>query len=256
MKAVILAGGFGTRLSEETHLRPKPMVEIGGMPIIWHIMKIYASHGINDFIICAGYKGHFIKEYFSNYFMHSNDLTIDLSKNKITYHKKATENWTVTIVDTGLESMTGERLKRVSDYIGPDEPFCFTYGDGVSDIDISLLVQFHHEHGKLATVSAVKPDGRYGALELKGHSVEAFVEKPAGDGSWINGGFFVLQPEVLKYLEGDNLTWEQEPLMSLARNGQLSAYKHRGFWQAMDTLRDKNVLEKLWDDGLAPWKVW
>lgn len=256
MKAVILAGGFGTRLSEETHLKPKPMVEIGGMPIIWHIMKIYASHGINDFIICCGYKGHLIKEYFSNYFMHSNDLTIDLKKNKITYHQKSIENWTITLVDTGLESMTGERLKRIYDYLDPDEPFSFTYGDGVADIDISSLVQFHHEHGKLATVSAIKPDGRYGALEMNGDNVEGFVEKPAGDGSWINGGFFILQPEIFRYLDGDNLTWEQQPLRSLARDGQISAFKHRGFWRAMDTLRDKRDLERLWEDGHAPWKVW
>ena len=256
MKAVILAGGFGTRLSEETQLRPKPMVEIGGMPIIWHIMKIYASHGINDFIICCGYKGHVIKEYFANYFTYANDLTIDLSTNSITYHKKYTENWNVTLIDTGLESMTGERLKRVFDYLDPDEPFSFTYGDGVADIDISALVQFHREHGKLATVSAIKPDGRYGALALNEHNVEDFVEKPAGDGSWVNGGFFILQPEVFKYLVGDNLIWEQEPLKSLARDGQISAFKHLGFWKAMDTLRDKRDLERLWNNGCAPWKVW
>lgn len=256
MKAVILAGGFGTRLSEETELRPKPMVEIGGKPIIWHIMKSYSHHGINDFIICLGYKGYMIKEYFSNYFLHMSDITIDLSSNKQIVHAHKAEPWSVTLVDTGPNTLTGGRLKRVARYLD-DEDFCFTYGDGVSDLDIGELVRFHKSHGQLATVTAVRPPGRYGALKMTGEArVEGFIEKPAGDGGWINGGYFVLSPKVLDYIEGDATSWEGEPLENIARDGQMSAFTHTGFWHAMDTLRDKNHLETLYQDEKAPWMVW
>ena len=257
MKAVILAGGLGTRLSEETHLRPKPMVEIGGMPIVWHIMKNYSTYGIIDFVICAGYKGYIIKEYFANYFLHSSDVTFDLRGNTTEIHFQNAEPWKVTVVDTGLNTMTGGRLKRVSRFI-QDETFCFTYGDGVSDIDIAKLVDFHRSHGKEATVTSVQPPGRYGALEVNAlNQVQSFKEKPSGDGSWINGGFFVLEPCVVDRIrEGDQTAWERSPLESLAQDGQLYTYRHSGFWQPMDTLRDKHELEKLWADGVAPWKSW
>jgi glucose-1-phosphate cytidylyltransferase len=256
MKAVILAGGLGTRIAEETHLRPKPMIEIGGQPILWHVMKTYHAHGINDFVICCGYKGYVIKEYFTNYALHASDVTIDLQKNEMVVHDRRSEPWRVTLVDTGETTLTGGRLKRVARYLDDDEPFCFTYGDGVSDIDISALVETHRRHGKLATVTAVTPPGRYGALELDGQQVRGFVEKPRGDGGKINGGFFVLSPKVVDYIDGDASTWEAEPLDRLAREGQLMAYEHNGFWQPMDTLREKNLLESLWASGTAPWKVW
>lgn len=255
MKAVILAGGFGTRISEESHLRPKPMIEIGGKPILWHIMKIYSHYGINDFVICLGYKGYMIKEYFANYFLHMSDVTFDMSSNQMHVHHKSAEPWKVTLVDTGESSMTGGRLRRVREYLD-DEDFCFTYGDGVADIDIGKLVEFHRAHGKLATVTAIQPPGRYGALAMDGDAVLGFQEKPKGDGGWINGGFFVLSPKVLDYIDSDDSTWEQEPLITLAEQGQLLAYKHEGFWQAMDTLREKNLLEDLWQSKTAPWKVW
>ena len=256
MKVVILAGGFGTRLSEETHLKPKPMVEIGGKPILWHIMKVYSAYGFNDFIICLGYKGYVIKEYFANYFLHMADVTIDLNNNKIEVHSAKAEPWRVTLVDTGLNTMTGGRIKRIQKFIG-DETFMLTYGDGVGDIDIKTLVEFHKKHGKYATVTAVQPSGRFGALELdEKDNVLSFREKPRGDGAWINGGFFVLEPAVFDYIEGDETVWEREPLENLAKDGQLVAYKHRGFWKCMDTLRDKNELEKLWQSGNPPWKVW
>ena len=257
MKAVILAGGLGTRLSEETHLRPKPMVELGGMPILWHIMKTYSSFGITDFVICAGYKGYVIKEYFANYFLHSSDVTFDLRGNSTEIHFQRTEPWKVTVVDTGLNTMTGGRLKRVARFLG-DGSFCFTYGDGLCDLDISRLIEFHRSHGKEATVTSVQPPGRYGALEIDQHgAVRSFREKPTGDGSWINGGFFVLEPSVLDRIEhGDKTIWERSPLESLARDAQLRAFRHDGFWRPMDTLRDKNELEKLWNDGQAPWKTW
>jgi glucose-1-phosphate cytidylyltransferase len=254
MKAVILAGGLGTRISEESHLKPKPMIEIGGKPILWHILKIYSCHGIHEFVICLGYKGYVIKEYFANYFLHMSDVTFDMAHNRMEVHQRKAEPWRVTIVDTGDDTMTGGRLKRVRDYIG-DETFCFTYGDGVSDVDISEAISFHRNHNKLATVTAIQPPGRYGALNIDHDAVCNFQEKPAGDGSWINGGFFVLQPEVLDYIEGDNTSWEQRPLQQLAAEGQLMAYEHHGFWQAMDTLRDKNRLEELWDTN-PPWKIW
>ena len=256
MKAVILAGGLGTRISEESHLRPKPMVEIGGRPILWHLMKSYAAHGVNEFIICVGYKGYIIKEYFSNYFVHMSDVTFDMSKNTMEVHEHKADPWRVTLVDTGEHSMTGGRLKRVRDYLEPGQPFCFTYGDGLSDIDINAEIAFHKAHGKLATIAAVQPPGRYGALMMEGQTVTGFQEKPPGDGAWINGGFFILQPEVVDYIDGDSTTWEAEPLGSLARDGQLVAYEHRGFWQPMDTLREKNYLESLWQSGEAPWKKW
>lgn len=256
MKAVILAGGLGTRISEETALRPKPMIEIGGRPILWHIMKIYSAHGLNEFIVCCGYKGYLIKEYFANYFLHMSDVTFDMAENRVDVHQNSAEPWKVTLVDTGEHSMTGGRLKRVRDYLTGEEAFCFTYGDGVADIDISALVGFHKSHGKLATVTAVEPAGRYGALALDGTKVAGFVEKPKGDGGWINGGFFVLSPSVLDYIEGDGTAWEWEPLTRLASQGQLEAYRHRGFWQPMDTLREKNMLEDLWQSGKAPWKTW
>lgn len=255
MKAVILAGGFGTRISEESHLRPKPMIEIGGKPILWHIMKIYSHYGINDFVICLGYKGYMIKEYFANYFLHMSDVTFDMSSNQMHVHHKSAEPWKVTLVNTGESSMTGGRLRRVREYLD-DSDFCFTYGDGVADVDIGKLLEFHHAHGKLATVTAIQPPGRYGALAMDGSSVLGFQEKPKGDGGWINGGFFVLSPKVLDYIESDDTTWEQEPLIALANEGQLQAYQHEGFWQAMDTLREKNLLEELWHSKTAPWKVW
>jgi glucose-1-phosphate cytidylyltransferase len=255
MKAVILAGGFGTRLSEESHLKPKPMIDIGGKPILWHIMKIFSNYGINDFIICLGYRSYVIKEYFANYFLHMSDVTFDMSQNKMEVHEKHVEPWRVTLVDTGQDTLTGGRLKRVRDYIGNDS-FCFTYGDGVADIDIAELIKFHRAHGKLATVTAIKPPGRYGALNLNGAQVESFQEKPDGDGAWINGGFFVLEPAVIEYIAGDDTSWESGTVVTLAQSGQLMAYQHTGFWQAMDTLRDKIQLEELWGSGHPPWKVW
>jgi glucose-1-phosphate cytidylyltransferase len=256
MKVVLLAGGFGTRLSEETDLKPKPMVEIGGKPILWHIMKIYSHHGFNDFVICLGYKGYVLKEYFANYFLHQSDVTIDLQKNSMEIHESKAEPWRITLVDTGLNTMTGGRIKRIAPYIG-NETFLLTYGDGVSDVDITGLVKHHRQNGKLATVTAVQPSGRFGALNLdRNNAVLSFQEKPKGDGSWINGGFFVVEPAVLNHIESDETVWEREPLETLARDGQLSAYNHQGFWQPMDTLRDKNHLEELWKSGKAPWRVW
>jgi len=254
MKAVILAGGLGTRLSEETDLKPKPMVEIGGRPIIWHIMKIYSQHGINEFIVCCGYLGYVIKEYFTNYFMHMSDISIDLSTNDLTVHKKKTEPWKITLVDTGKKTLTGGRLKRVQEYLENDEAFCLTYGDGVSNIDITKLITFHKSHGKNATITAVVPPGRYGALEIEGHQVKSFKEKP--EGGLINGGFFVLSPKVFQFIDGDNTSWENGPLSKLASLDELAAYQHRGFWQPMDTLREKHLLQELWDSGKAPWKTW
>lgn len=255
MKAIILAGGLGSRISEESHLRPKPMIEIGGKPILWHIMKIYSHYGINDFVICLGYKGYIIKEYFSNYFLHMSDVTFCMRENKMEIHQKFAEPWKITLVNTGENTMTGGRLKRVASYIG-DETFCLTYGDGVSDVDLSALIAHHKAAGKLATVTAIQPPGRFGALQMDGDLVKHFQEKPAGDGVWINGGFFVLEPAVLKHIDGDDTVWEQQPLQQLAHSGELSAYKHDGFWQAMDTLRDKNHLEEIWASGHAPWKLW
>lgn len=255
MKAVILAGGFGTRISEETHLRPKPMIEIGGKPILWHIMKIYSHYGINDFIICLGYKGYYIKEYFANYFLHMSDVTFDMNTNTMEVHHNHCEPWKVTLVDTGVNSMTGGRLKGVADYLD-DEPFCFTYGDGVADVDVSALVAYHKQQGLLATMTAIQPPGRYGALDMDKCFIRRFQEKPKGDGGWINGGFFVLDPKVLDYIDDFSTYWEKEPLERLAAESQLCAYKHEGFWQAMDTLRDKMKLEGLWEKGTAPWKVW
>ncbi len=255
MKAVILAGGLGTRISEESHLRPKPMITIGDKPILWHILKIYSQHGINDFIICLGYKGYVIKEYFANYLLHTSNVTYDMAKNTVEVHEKHAEPWRVTLVDTGEETMTGGRIKRVKPYLG-DEPFCCTYGDGVSDVNIAQTVAFHKKHGKLATVTAIQPPGRYGALEMDGDAVESFQEKPKGDGAWINGGFFVFNPSFIdKYIAGDDMPLEIDPLRRLASDGQLRAYRHTGFWQAMDTLRDKNQLEDLWRKD-APWKIW
>jgi len=256
MKAVILAGGLGTRISEETHLKPKPMIEIGGRPILWHIMKIYSAHGVNDFVICCGYKGYLIKEYFANYFLHMSDVTFDMSNNRMEVHQKKAEPWRVTLVDTGEETMTGGRLKRVAEYLRDEEAFCFTYGDGVANVDISAQLAFHRAHGKLATVTAVQPPGRYGALVRQAEAVSGFQEKPPGDGAWINGGFFMLSPKVIDYIAGDPSSWEGVPLETLAREGQLVAFDHRGFWQPMDTLRDKNHLEQLWSSGAAPWKIW
>ncbi len=255
MKVVILAGGLGSRISEESTLRPKPMIEIGGRPILWHIMKIYSAHDINDFVICLGYKGYVIKEYFANYFLHMADVTFDLASNRMEVHEKSTEPWRVTLIDTGDNSQTGGRLKRVQRYVG-DAPFCFTYGDGVADVDVKALVAHHRKQGKIATVTAVRPPGRFGAIELEGDRVAGFLEKPPGDGGHINGGFFVLDPRVFGYLEGDATIWEHSPLERLARDGELSAYTHDGFWQPMDTLREKNVLEDLWARNEAPWKVW
>ena len=256
MKAVILAGGLGTRISEETHLKPKPMIEIGGKPILWHIMKLYSAHGVNDFIVCCGYKGYVIKEYFANYFLHMSDVTFDMVNNHMDVHQRNAEDWRVTLVDTGDETMTGGRLRRVARYIGNDDAFCFTYGDGLADVDIGKQIAFHRAHGKHATVTAVQPPGRYGALQRDGDQVGGFLEKPRGDGGWINGGFFVLSPAVIGLIAADETSWEQEPLNALARTGQLMAFEHRGFWQAMDTLREKNLLEDLWASGKAPWKLW
>ncbi|BBL74477.1 glucose-1-phosphate cytidylyltransferase [Methylomagnum ishizawai] len=255
MKAVILAGGLGTRISEESHLQPKPMIAIGGKPILWHIMKVYSSHGINDFIICLGYKGYLIKDYFANYFLHMSDVTFDVAENRMEIHDRHAEPWRVTLIDTGPDTQTGGRLKRVRRYLGADD-FCFTYGDGLADVDIGGLVAFHRHHGRLATVTAVQPPGRYGALRLEGGDVLGFEEKPRGDGGWINGGFFVLAPGAVDFIEGDDTSWERQPLEQLAREGQLQAYRHVGFWQPMDTLRDKVLLEELWQSGKAPWKVW
>lgn len=256
MKAVILAGGLGTRISEETHLKPKPMIEIGGRPILWHIMKIYSAHGVNEFIICCGYKGYVIKEYFANYFLHMSDVTFNMSTNEMIVHHKKAEPWRVTLVDTGDETLTGGRLKRVADYIKEEDAFCFTYGDGVSNVDISKQLAFHKRHGRLATVTAVQPPGRYGALQRDGTSVTGFQEKPLGDGAWINGGFFVLNPKVIDYIDGDLTPWEGRPLETIASKGQLECFDHRGFWQPMDTLRDKIHLEELWSKDQAPWKCW
>lgn len=255
MKAVILAGGLGTRLAEETSLRPKPMVEIGGRPILWHIMKIYSAHGINDFVVCLGYKGYIIKEYFANYFLHMSDITFDMVNNQTVIHQNNAEPWRVTLVDTGESTMTGGRLRRVRQYLG-DEDFCFTYGDGVGDVNISDLIEFHRSQKRLATLTGVQPPGRFGALNLNGTRVANFEEKPHGDGGWINGGFFILSPNVIDYIEHDATVWERDPMERLAREGQLSAYLHQGFWQPMDTLRDKQHLEELWQSGSAPWKVW
>jgi glucose-1-phosphate cytidylyltransferase len=254
MKLVLLAGGLGTRISEESVSKPKPMIDIGGKPIIWHIMKIYAAHGLTDFIICCGYKGYAIKEYFFNYFLHSSDVTIDLKNNQIEFHQKRAEPWKVTLVDTGEHTQTGGRLKRVREYL--DDDFCLTYGDGVGAVDVTALIAFHKAHGKKATMTAVQPPGRFGALRIKGNSIHAFNEKPEGDGAWVNGGFFVLKPSVIDLIQGDGVPWESTPLEQLASAGELQAYFHRGFWQPMDTLRDKNLLEQLWGEGKAPWKVW
>ena len=257
MKVVILAGGAGTRISEETHLRPKPMIEIGGKPMLWHIMKTYSFYGFNDFIICCGYKGYVIKEYFSNYFLHMSDITFDLQENKMEMHQNNAEPWKVTLVDTGENTLTGGRLKRVKKYIEKDEEFFFTYGDGVSDVNISKLLDYHKSHGKQATLTATRPPGRYGALKIKDNGVvDSFQEKPDGDGSWINGGFFVLNTKVIDRISGDLISWEDDPLSGLANDKELAAYKHSGFWQPMDTLREKNMLNNLWEDGNAPWKVW
>lgn len=257
MKAVILAGGLGSRISEETDLKPKPMIEIGGKPILWHIMKTYSAHGVNDFIICCGYKGYIIKEYFANYFLHQSDVTFCMKDNSMQVHQNNAEPWTVTLVDTGENTMTGGRLRRVKDYVRSEEAFCFTYGDGVCDVDITQLIQFHQAHGKQATLTATRPPGRYGALRFgPDNIVERFQEKPRGDGSWINGGYFVLSPQVIDRITDDACSWESVPLSSLARDGQLNAFKHEGFWQPMDTLREKNLLNKLWNAGKAPWKLW
>ncbi len=255
MKAVILAGGLGTRISEESHVRPKPMIEIGGKPVIWHIMKIYSTYGVNDFVICLGYKGYMIKEYFSNYFLHTSDVTIDIGNNNIEVHQHSAEPWRVTLLDTGIDTMTGGRLRRIRDHLG-DENFCLTYGDGLSDVNITELIAFHERQDALATVTAIQLPGRFGALKINNGSVSGFEEKPQGDGGWINGGFFVLSPQVVEYIDGDETSWERQPLERLAAQGQLSAYLHRGFWQPMDALRDKQQLEELWESGRAPWKVW
>jgi glucose-1-phosphate cytidylyltransferase len=256
MKAVILAGGLGTRISEETHLRPKPMVEIGGRPILWHIMKLYSAHGVNDFVICCGYRGYVIKEYFANYFLHMSDVTFDMEHHRMEVHQRKSEPWRVTLVDTGEDTMTGGRLKRVAEHVREDGAFFFTYGDGLCDVDLQAELAFHVRHGKLATVLAVRPPGRYGALEIRGSQVHGFAEKPRGDGGRINGGFFVLSPKCIDLIHGDQTSWEGEPLTQLARSGQLEAFEHDGFWQAMDTLRDKNQLEDLWQSRKAPWKKW
>lgn len=256
MKVVLLAGGLGTRISEETHLRPKPMIEIGGKPILWHIMKVYSAYGVNDFLICCGYKGYLIKEYFANYFLHMSDVTFDMTTNSMEVHQQKAEPWRVTLVDTGEHTMTGGRLKRMREYVKDDESFCFTYGDGLADVNIKALVDFHASHGRMATVTAVSPPGRYGALELDRGSVTGFTEKPRGEGGLINGGFFVLSPKCLDLIAGDDTPWEGDPLKGLAHSGQLMAYQHDGFWQPMDTLREKNLLESLWETQKAPWKVW
>ena len=255
MKAVILAGGFGTRISEETYLKPKPLIEIGGMPLLWHIMKIYSAHGINDFVICCGYKGYMIKEYFANYFLHMSDVTFDIKNNTMDVHKKSAEPWKVTLVDTGLETMTGGRLKKVEKYLDNDS-FAFTYGDGISNVDISQLIDFHKSKKTLATLTAVQPPGRFGLLNLQDNGTVNFKEKPLGDGGWINGGFFILEPEVLDYIKNDKTSWEKEPLENIVKTNQLSVFKHTGFWHAVDTLRDKNYLDKLWTSGKADWKIW
>ena len=255
MKAIILAGGLGTRISEETSVRPKPMVEVGGKPVLWHIMKIYSAHGIHDFVICCGYKGYVIKEYFANYFLHMSDITFDMQNNKMEVHQRNAEPWRVTLVDTGEDTMTGGRIKRVAQYVG-EEDFCCTYGDGISDVNITALIGFHKQHGKLATLAATQPPGRFGALKLSGNNILSFQEKPQGDGSWINGGFFVLSPKVLDYIKDDHTIWEREPMDRLAHEGQIAAFFHSGFWQPMDTMRDKNYLEELWASGKAPWKTW
>ncbi|MBV8083013.1 MAG: glucose-1-phosphate cytidylyltransferase [Candidatus Eremiobacteraeota bacterium] len=255
MKAVILAGGYGTRISEETQTRPKPMVEIGGKPVLWHIMKSYAHHGINDFIICCGYKGYLIKEYFANYALHQSDVTFDMRTRNAVVHQSSAEPWSVTLVDTGEATATGGRLKRVASYLG-DEDFCFTYGDGVSDVDIGALIEFHRKSGSLATITAVHPPGRFGVLTMSRDKIAAFAEKPQDDAGWINGGYFVLSPKVLDYVAGDETPWEREPMERLAREGQLSAFVHAGFWQPLDTLRDRNLLNELWNSGKAPWKQW
>jgi glucose-1-phosphate cytidylyltransferase len=256
MKVVILAGGLGTRISEESHLKPKPMIEIGGHPILWHLMKVFSHYGFNDFVICLGYKGYVVKEYFANYVLHNADFTVDLAKGGIEYHATKHEPWRVTLVDTGAETMTGGRLKRVAEYLTPGEPFFLTYGDGVADVDLNALVAFHKAHGKQATVTAVAPPGRFGALDLKEGQVQRFIEKPPGDNGLINGGFFVLEPATIDRIEDDQTVWETEPLQGLARDGELMAYAHDGFWAAMDTLRDKNHLEALWASGEAPWRLW
>lgn len=256
MKAVILAGGLGTRISEETHLKPKPMIEIGGKPILWHIMKLYSVHGIHDFVICCGYRGYVIKEYFANYFLHMSDVTFDMEHNRMEVHQRNAEPWRVTLVDTGDETLTGGRLKRVAEYLEGERAFCLTYGDGVANIDISAEIEFHRQHGKLATIVAVRPPGRYGALQMQDTRVTGFTEKPRGDGGLINGGFFVLSPKCIELIAGDQSSWESGPLTRLSEQGQLMAFEHNGFWQPMDTLRDKNHLEKLWQSGKAPWKIW
>lgn len=256
MKAVILAGGLGTRLSEETSIKPKPMVEIGGKPILWHILKSYSSHGINDFIICCGYKGYIIKEFFANYFLHTSDVTFDIRNNTMEVHEQYAEPWKVTLIDTGENTMTGGRLKRIKRFVQNEEAFCFTYGDGVSDIDITQSIAFHKAHGKLGTMTAVQPPGRFGAIDIDGQRIVSFKEKPQGDGNWINGGYFVLSPKVIDYITSDNTIWEREPMENLARNNQINAFHHHGFWQPMDTLRDRLLLEELWEGGQAPWKKW
>jgi len=257
MKAVILAGGLGTRISEETHLKPKPMIEIGGKPILWHIMKMYSSHGVNEFVICCGYKGYLIKEYFANYFLHMSDVTFDMASNSMEVHEQNAEPWRVTLVDTGEGTLTGGRLKRVAPYVENEEAFCFTYGDGVSDIDIAQSITFHQQHGKLSTVTSVQPPGRYGAIECNSNSqVTGFIEKPRGDGGMINGGFFVLSPKVLKLIDSDQTSWEDKPLKDLATMGEMMAFEHQGFWQPMDTMRERTQLEELWASGKAPWKTW
>lgn len=254
MKAVILAGGLGTRISEESHLKPKPMIEIGGKPILWHIMKLYGTHGINEFVICCGYKGYVIKEYFANYFLHMSDVTIDMSNNSISVHQKSADPWKVTLVDTGEMTQTGGRIKRVKEHI--DGTFCLTYGDGLSDIDITSLINFHKNEGTIATVTAIQPAGRFGSVEISGSRVKSFIEKPQGDGRWISGGFFVCEPKVFEYIDNDSTIWERDPLDKIAQNNQLSVWKHEGFWSAMDTLRDKIFLEDVWSTGKAPWKKW
>jgi glucose-1-phosphate cytidylyltransferase len=256
MKAVILAGGLGTRISEETHLKPKPMIEVGGYPILWHILKIYSAHGINEFIICCGYRGYVIKEYFANYFLHMSDVTFDMKNNRMSVHQRNAEPWQVTLVDTGEATMTGGRLRRVAKYLEMDDTFCLTYGDGLSDVDIGRQLAFHRAHGKLATVTSVQPPGRYGALDIHGSEVKGFYEKPRGEGGLINGGFFVLSPKVIGLIDGDATSWESTPMERLAKDGELQAFEHKGFWQPMDTLREKNMLDELWTSGRAPWKVW
>jgi glucose-1-phosphate cytidylyltransferase len=255
MKAVILAGGLGTRISEESHLKPKPMIEIGGRPILWHIMKIYSHYGINDFVICLGYKGYVIKEYFANYFLHMSDVSFDMTENRMEVHQRNAEPWRVTLIDTGQDTLTGGRLKRVRDYVGT-ETFCFTYGDGVADLDIAKLIAFHRTQGKLATLTAIQPPGRYVAVSIENSRVMSFAEKPVGDGAWVNGGFFVLEPKVIDWIEDDRTSWEGQSLIRLTKKNELRGYQHNGFWQAMDTVRDKNQLEELWQSGKAPWKVW